>query len=199
MNTIVLGTGNKHKVIEIKEILKGTKLNILTFDDFKKKPRIIENGKTLKENAVIKAKKVSSYYKAWALADDSGLEVKYLKGEPGVYSARWAGRGCTYQDNNKKLLRKLKDIPLYKRKAKFKTVIALTSPNGKSWTVEGSIEGKIGFSLKGKNGFGYDPLFVPEGFKKTFAELSSFTKNRISHRSNALKKMNKLINKVLNN
>ena len=190
---IVLATRNKHKVAEISSILKGLKVKITTLEDFKDAPEVEEDGKTLETNAVKKARTIALHLGKWALADDTGLEVEYLDGEPGVYSARWAGPGCSYSDNNRKLLRKLKGVPRVRRKADFRCVIALSSPVGKVFTVEGSIAGIIAESEKGSKGFGYDPLFVVPGMGKTFSELPSNIKNTISHRARALKKARRLI------
>ena len=129
----------------------------------------------------------------WALADDTGLEVDCLKGEPGVYSARWAGINCSYADNNKKLLKELAGVPKSKRKAAFKCVIALSSPKGRVRCVEGRINGIIAEKEMGSKGFGYDPLFVVPEYGKSFAQLGSTIKNVISHRARALKKAKKLI------
>ncbi|MCB4792691.1 MAG: XTP/dITP diphosphatase [Elusimicrobia bacterium] len=199
MREIVLSTRNKHKIKEICQILEDTKIKIVSLNNFKRLPRIIEDGKTLKENAVKKAVIIAKRLEKWTLADDSGLEVDHLDGEPGVYSARWAGKDCSYCDNNRKLLKLLRDVPKNKRKADFKCVIALSNPKGKTWTVEGKIKGYIAKKTKGINGFGYDPLFVVPRYKKTFAELSSVIKNRISHRAKALKKTVKLVNKLIVN
>jgi XTP/dITP diphosphohydrolase len=196
---LVLATRNKHKVFEISHILKGLKVRIIPIDDIKRAPEVEEDGDTLKYNASKKARTIALFSGKWALADDTGLEVGYLGGEPGVYSARWAGPGCSYADNNKKLLRKLKGVTGAGRKAAFKCVIALSSPAGKVLTVEGKIAGSIAESEKGAKGFGYDPLFIVPALKRTFAELPIGIKNKISHRARALKKARKLILKQIKN
>lgn len=198
MKEIVLATGNKHKVKEIKDILKEMPLKVLSIADFKNVPEVVEDGATLEDNAVKKAKTAALFLKKWVLSDDTGLEVEYLNGEPGVYSARWAGPGCSYEDNNKKLLNMLKDVPEKKRKACFKCVIAISDPEGRVITAEGKIDGIISTEISGTNGFGYDPLFFVPSQKKTFAELSSEVKNKISHRANALIEAKKIILKLIN-
>jgi XTP/dITP diphosphohydrolase len=193
MKEIILATGNKHKVEEITELLKGVPVRILPLTEFKNPPCVVEDGKTLEENAAKKARVIAKRFKKWALADDTGLEVAYLDGAPGVYSARWAGEGCAYEDNNRKLLSLLEGVACSKRKARFRSVIALSDEKGKVWTVEGTIAGTIAERARGKNGFGYDPLFFVPACGKTFAELGALTKNRISHRGKALRKAKKLI------
>lgn len=194
---LVLATRNRHKVAEISSILKGAGVRIVSLEDFKGAPEVVEDGKTLKANAVKKARAIALYCKQWALADDTGLEVSRLGGEPGVYSARWAGEGCSYDDNNKKLLAELDGVSKTKRGADFKCVIALSSPSGKVKCVEGQINGFIAFKEKGAKGFGYDPLFVVPKYGKSFAQLSSLIKNKISHRARALKKAKILIKQML--
>ncbi|HAX61547.1 MAG TPA: Non-canonical purine NTP pyrophosphatase [Elusimicrobia bacterium] len=186
---IVLATQNKDKIREIKKIL-GEKFEIVKLKKF---PKIIEDGKTLEENAIKKAKAIFRITGITTLADDSGLEVKALGGRPGVYSARFAGKNCTYLDNNKKLLKLLKNVPYKKRKAKFRTVVAIIFPDGRIKTTEGSVSGYITTEPKGSNGFGYDPIFYYPKLKKTFAQLTTAQKNRISHRAIAFKKAKKML------
>lgn len=186
---IALATNNKNKIREIKRIL-GKNFKLVQLYKF---PKIIENGKTLEENAIKKAKAIFKITGITTLSDDSGLEVKALGGRPGVYSARFAGKNCTYLDNNKKLLKLLKNVPYKKRKAKFRTVVAIIFPDGKIKTTEGSVSGYIATEPKGSNGFGYDPVFYYPKLKKTFAQLTTVQKNRISHRAIAFKKAKKLL------
>ncbi|MFH1540301.1 MAG: XTP/dITP diphosphatase [Elusimicrobiota bacterium] len=186
---IVLATQNKDKIKEIEKILG----NQFTIIKLKKFPDITEDGETLKENAIKKAKAIFEITKITTLADDSGLEVKALKGKPGVRSARFAGENCSYADNNKKLLKLLKNVPYKKRKAKFRTVVAIIFPNGRIKTTEGSVSGYITVETKGKNGFGYDPIFYYPKLKKTFSQLTTAQKNEISHRAIAFKKAKKII------
>jgi len=193
MEKIVLATNNFDKVKEIKQELHGLKIKILTLKDFKKIPKAREDGKTLEENAIKKAKQVFKRIGIMSLADDSGLEVEALGGKPGVYSSRFAGSGCTYNDNNLKLLKLLGDLPVSKRRARFKCVIAIVYSDGTIKTAAGVCNGSISFEAKGNAGFGYDPVFIPSGFKKTFAQLGLKTKNRISHRARAILKAKKIL------
>ncbi len=194
---LVVATRNKDKLREIKALLKGLPVKALSLDAFKGVPEVRENGKTLEDNAKKKAVQISKLLKKFVVADDSGLEVEYLDGDPGVYSARFSGKGATYKSNNEKLLRLLKDIPLAKRKACFKCVIALADKGKIIGIAEGRCGGKIDFESKGDNGFGYDPLFIPDGFKKTFAQMSPAQKNKISHRSIAMTGAKKIISRYL--
>lgn len=183
---IVLATNNKHKIREIKSILSDLEnIEILDLTQFPEIPTIIENGKTIEENAIIKAKAVFEFTKIISLADDTGLFVDYLLGKPGVYSSRYAGENVTYKDNNKKLLFELKGVPPRKRTARFKCCVAVYGDNLLK-TFIGTTEGKILFSELGTNGFGYDPLFLPDGYNKTYAQMSEEEKNKVSHRYKAL-------------
>ena len=185
----IIATRNTHKLEEIRSILNFQGLEICSALDFPDIPDTIEDRDTLEGNAIKKAQELCDATGLMALADDSGLEVEALDGAPGVYSARYAGEPCSYEDNNTKLLRELSGKE--NRRARFRTVIALARPGEKPLTVEGICEGKIIEKLRGKNGFGYDPLFVPDGFSETFAELPAETKNKISHRAQALAQVSK--------
>jgi XTP/dITP diphosphohydrolase len=195
---MVLTTNNKHKVREISAILKkaGLGIKILILDDFPKRKAVVENKPTIEGNAIKKAKEVAKQTKCLALADDTGLFIKALKGAPGVYSARFAGRGCTFMDNNKKVLRLMKNIPFSKRQAVFRSIAALATPQGKVAIAEGRIHGKIVIHCAGTDGFGYDPIFWVPKYKKTFAEMGLVLKNRISHRALAFKKVPTLLKKI---
>ncbi|MBM7624846.1 XTP/dITP diphosphatase [Sporohalobacter salinus] len=193
MSRIFLATGNKGKVKEIKDLLVGLDVEIMTTFDLGEAPEVVEDGVTLEENAIKKARELADYTELLTIADDTGLLVDALDGRPGVYSARYAGKDATYADNNRKLLSELSDIPLGKRTARFKTVMALVKPTGEIKTVEGICEGKIGFEAKGEQGFGYDPLFIPQGYSSTFAEMESELKNQISHRAKALNKLKEVL------
>ncbi len=182
---LVIATRNKHKLEEIHAIFNFKKLEVLSAFDFPEIPDVVEDGDTLEANAIMKAVALAKATSCWAIADDSGLEVAALGGAPGVYSARYAGEECSYSANNRKLLKDLADKD--NRSARFRTVVALSDPGGKVETVEGTCPGCITEELRGSNGFGYDPLFVPDGYSETFAELTADVKNRISHRANALK------------
>lgn len=184
---VVLSSGNKHKISEIKNILKDMPFEVVSKDDLGYKEfEVEEDGETLEENAFKKAKELHKLVKEIVIADDTGLFVDALNGEPGVYSARYAGEAASYDDNNKLLLSKLKDVPLEKRTAYFKTVIAIIFKDGSKMTAEGTVYGKIDFQERGQNGFGYDPLFIVEDTGKTFAEMNDEDKNKISHRARAL-------------
>ncbi|MDR2644500.1 MAG: XTP/dITP diphosphatase [Endomicrobium sp.] len=190
---IILATGNKHKVQEMKEILKDLGIKFTPMISFPQYPNTEEDGKTLEENAIKKARETAKFFGKWTLADDSGLEVDYLDGAPGVYSARYAGEKCLYEDNNNKLLKVLDGVVLEKRTAKFRTVIAISSPDGKINLAEGKIFGIINLQSLGSNGFGYDPVFYVPEYGKTFAELSTDIRNSISHRAIALQKVKEII------
>ncbi|MCC7299593.1 MAG: XTP/dITP diphosphatase [Verrucomicrobia bacterium] len=181
---LVIATRNPHKLEEIHAIFNFQGLDVCSAFDFPEIPDVIEDGDTLEANAIKKAVEICRATGLPALADDSGLEVEVLNGAPGVYSARWSGEGCSYHDNNLKLLRELAGKE--NRRAQFRTVIALALPGQNPQTVEGSVQGWIIETPRGSQGFGYDPLFVPAGYNQTFAELSSEVKNKISHRARAL-------------
>jgi len=190
---IIIATGNKHKVAEISAILKDLNINVIPMTSFSSYPKTVEDGVTLEENASKKAKEAAEFFKQWVIADDTGLEVDFLNGDPGVYSARYAGENCTYDDNNNKLLGNLKGVPDEKRTAQFRCVIAVSSPDGEISLADGQIFGIISNSLAGVNGFGYDPVFFVPEYNKTFAELDADIKNKISHRAKALQEAKKII------
>ncbi|HRU39215.1 MAG TPA: RdgB/HAM1 family non-canonical purine NTP pyrophosphatase [Candidatus Goldiibacteriota bacterium] len=193
MLRIVIASNNKNKVREISDILKG-KAEALSLEDAGFKGDIEETGETLAENALIKARTVAKKVKnAIIMADDTGLEVDYLAKAPGVYSARFAGPGCTYDDNNKKLLRLLRGVPAGQRQAVFRTVVAVVFPDKTEALAEGRIKGQIATRQKGKNGFGYDPVFFIPSHKRTYAEMDLREKNMVSHRQKAVKNALKLI------
>ena len=181
---LVISTRNPHKLREIKEIFSAPSIELLSALDFPEVPDVIEDGKTLEENARKKAMALAAATGFWALGDDTGLEVGALGGEPGVFSARYAGTPVNYSANNEKLLAALKNIA--DRRAQFRCVLALASPSGFVETVDGVCPGTIATQLRGAHGFGYDPLFIPTGCSQTFAEMPSALKNKISHRAKAL-------------
>ncbi|MBU4310520.1 XTP/dITP diphosphatase [bacterium] len=191
---IVLATRNLKKVKEIREILKRLDVEFLFLKDFPEIKEIEEKGKTFSENATLKARKVTHLTKKITLADDSGLEVDALGGRPGIYSARFARND---RERNRKLLRLLKNVPASKRGATFRCAVAIAWPNGKIRVLEGKYQGKIAFKERGKEGFGFDPVFIAPRYDKTFAELGLKKKNRISHRSQAFRKAKKLLKKML--
>lgn len=186
--SIVLATRNQNKLNELRAILGSIldKVEIKTLKDFPGIPDVDETEPTLKGNALKKARAVYQATGLPTLADDSGLEVFYLAKRPGVLSSRYAGPGATDEQNNKKLLAELKGVPPRRRNAQFRCVIAFVGA-GCERIAEGICLGRIAESPRGTGGFGYDPLFIPEGFDQTFAELPAEVKNRISHRSRALR------------
>ena len=200
MTDIILATRNKNKVKEIKMLLADLPVNVISLSELKREvPKIIEDGNTFEENAIKKAVTISKISKKITLADDSGLEVDSLEGKPGIYSARFAGGYATDRDNNLKLLEHLKGISEDKRTAQFKCVIAIANDKSVLKVVEGICKGHIGFSEKGINGFGYDPIFICQDYNKTFAELELKIKNKISHRAKALEKAKLVLEEILFN
>lgn len=194
---VVVSTRNKNKFREISKILSDSKIKAVSLNEFPRLPKVKENGETFAENACKKALKIARITKRLTIADDSGLEVDMLHGAPGVYSARFSGVRATDQSNNKKLLKMLEGIPMQKRRAKFVCCVAIADANGLVDVLKGMCRGKIAKEQKGKNGFGYDSLFIAVKFKKTFAELSPKVKNKISHRAKAFSKAKKVILKYI--
>jgi XTP/dITP diphosphohydrolase len=192
---LIVATKNKKKLKEIKTILKSLGLRISSLADYGALPKIIENGKTFKDNAVKKAVKIAKATGKLTMGEDSGLCVDSLSGAPGVYSARFSGKNKSDAQNNLKLLKLLQEIPLNKRKARYCCAVALADEDGLIEVVEGKCNGLIGFELKGRSGFGYDPLFVIPKYKKTFAELGEKIKHTMSHRYHALRKAKIIIKK----
>lgn len=185
--TLVLATRNPGKIAEIKALLPGVRVRPAA--SFPGCPEPEETGRTFVENALIKARTVARFTERTTLADDSGLEVDALDGAPGVRSARYAGEDATDQENIHRLLDALSGIPDADRTARFRCVMAVVVPDGRAWTEEGVCEGRIIREPLGESGFGYDPLFVPAGYANTFGELDATIKNRISHRSKALRRI----------
>ncbi|MCB9090158.1 MAG: RdgB/HAM1 family non-canonical purine NTP pyrophosphatase [Calditrichae bacterium] len=180
--TVVLATRNAHKLREIAEILAEAPVVMRSLEDYPQIPEIAETAETFAGNALIKAREVFAQTGCWTLSDDSGLEVDALQGAPGVYSARYAGEDKDPAANNAKLLAALQEVPDAARGAQFRCVVAIKGPEVEK-IVEGVVRGRIIRELRGSAGFGYDPLFIPEGFQETYAELGAETKNRISHRA----------------
>tara|TARA_B100000586_G_C19985863_1_gene374083 strand:- start:135 stop:725 length:591 start_codon:yes stop_codon:yes gene_type:complete len=193
---IILATHNRDKEKELQNSLQGINVEICSLFDFPEIGDIEETGTTLLENSLLKARTVFDITGIPTIADDTGLEVDFLDGAPGVYSARYAGNNVSYQDNVNKLLIELDGVPREKRKAKFRTVVTYIDKNDELWT-EGHIDGIISESIIGDGGFGYDPIFFVPHIGKTFAELSSAEKNKISHRGIALQKLRKILINVL--
>ena len=189
---IILATHNMDKCAEMESIMRQISVELLTLNEYPEIGEIIENGKTLLENALIKARTVHKLVNLPALADDTGLEVDILNGQPGIYSARYAGEKCSYSDNVNKLLQEMDNISSDKRIAHFCTAIAYVDDN-MELTTEGTVQGLITDKRKGIDGFGYDPVFYVPNMKKTYAEMSMYEKNQISHRGIAIKNMQKLL------
>ncbi len=190
---LILATHNRGKVTEFKEMLADLPVEILSLADFPKIPPVAEDGSTFEENAICKAETICRLTGGMALADDSGLEVEYLSGRPGVHSARFAGEQASDAENNAMLLELMEKAPPERREARFTCVIALAQPGHSVATVEGHCKGSIATAPKGTKGFGYDPLFIPEGEKRTFAEMGRESKSRISHRGQALQKAKEIL------
>jgi len=193
---IILATHNRDKEKELQKSLEGLNVEICSLFDFPNIGEIEETGTTLLENSLLKARTVFDITGIPTIADDTGLEVDYLDGAPGVYSARYAGNNVSYQDNVDKLLIELDGVPHERRTARFRTVVTYIDKNEELWT-EGYIDGIISETIIGDRGFGYDPLFFVPHKGKTFAELSSDEKNKISHRGIALQKLRKILINVL--
>ena len=193
---VVLATRNKDKIREVKQVLNGLNIDVLMLDQFPDVPEVIEDGATIKANALKKAKIVFESTQLLALADDTGLEVDYLKGQPGVYSSRFAGEDATYDDNCRKLLSLMEGVPWEQRTARFRCVIAIVGP-GIEKLVQGTCEGFIIDEKRGKQGFGYDPLFYVPQYNQTFAEMPLALKNEISHRGVALKQGRKILQQMI--
>ena len=181
---ILIASRNAHKIQEIREIFDLPGVEWVSTAAFPELADVVEDGDTFEANAIKKAVELATATGLWALADDSGLEVAALGNAPGVYSARYAGEPCSHANNNAKLLRELDGKA--DRSARFRCVAALSDPSGRVETVSGSCPGRIIEHLRGAQGFGYDPLFVPDGFDQTFAEMGSEQKNRLSHRGRAM-------------
>ena len=194
---LILATHNEGKTVEMQYALSHLPIEIVTLNEFPNIGDIPETGTTLLENAFIKAETVFEETGIPTLADDTGLEIDALNGEPGVYSARYAGENATFEENCSKVIAKLKGVDTNKRNAKFRTVIAYVTKDEKIHC-EGSVDGRILDKKIGANGFGYDPIFYYPGLKKTFAELKKGEKNSISHRGKALRNFSKLLEKQIN-
>lgn len=195
---IIFATGNADKMREIRMIMADLGLEILSMKEAGIAVDIVEDGKTFEENAMIKATTIADELKkrgehAVVLADDSGLEIDYLNKEPGIYSARYMGEDTSYTVKNANLIQRLEGVPDEKRTARFVCAIAAAFSDGRSFVTRGTIEGRIGYEEKGKNGFGYDPIFYLPEYDMYSAELAPEEKNRISHRGKALQEMNRIL------
>ncbi|PHX89919.1 MAG: non-canonical purine NTP pyrophosphatase [Nitrospirae bacterium] len=185
MRELVLATRNRHKVEELVALLGGLGIRIRTLDEFPHAPEVVEDGITCEANAVKKARAIAEFTGLPAVADDTGLEVDALGGRPGVYAARYAGEGATYEDNCQKLLQELAGVPRERRTARFLTVAAIALPSDEVKVAQGLLDGVIAEEASGTLGFGYDSLFFVPELGKTLAQLSADHKNRISHRAKA--------------
>ncbi|OOM79676.1 XTP/dITP diphosphatase [Clostridium sp. BL-8] len=203
MKRLILASNNKKKIKEMKEILKELDIEVKSLEDENIDIDVVEDGKSFEENAKKKAKEIYEYLlkrgdeNFIVLADDSGLSVDYLGGEPGIYSARYAGEHGNDKKNNEKLLNNLKGISMENRSAKFICQLAMFTDKGEYFSVLGDVKGYIIEELQGEGGFGYDPLFFYEPLNKTFGELSPEEKNEISHRGLALKELKKILYKLV--
>jgi len=192
MTKLILATRNKHKAQELQTLLGDLNLEILTLNDVSPELILREDGNTFEANALQKASTVYNHTKLLTLADDSGLEVFFLNGRPGVFSARYAGVNATDEMNNRKLLMEMRAVAPRRRRAQFRSVLALVGKGIEELT-EGICTGMLGETPRGTNGFGYDPIFIPAGFTKTYAELNAEEKNLISHRARSLAKMKEVL------
>ncbi|AWK50615.1 non-canonical purine NTP pyrophosphatase [Clostridium beijerinckii] len=203
MKRLILASNNKKKIKEMKEILKELHIEVKSLENENINIDVVEDGKTFEENAKKKAKEICEFLlkrgdnNFIVLADDSGLEVDYLNGEPGIYSARYAGEHGNDTKNNEKLLKSLSEVHKKNRGAKFVCQLALFTDQGEYFKVTGAVNGYIVEELHGEGGFGYDPLFLYEPLNKTFAQLTSEEKNEISHRGVALKELKRIIREFL--
>lgn len=194
---LIFATGNEGKMKEIRMILEDMGMEILSLKDADFRGDIEENGTTFEQNAIIKAKAVMEQTGELVLADDSGLEIDYLGGEPGVYSARYLGEDTSYRIKNQNLIDRLEGVPDGQRTARFVCVIAAALPDGRILTTRGTIEGIIGYEERGEGGFGYDPIFFLPEYGLSTAELSMDQKNELSHRGKALRAMKEELKKAL--
>ncbi len=198
MKQIVLATKNKGKIKEFSRLLADVEVEIMGMDSFPHIVPVEETGATFAENAILKAKQVAEETGLIAIADDSGLAVDCLDGAPGVYSARYAGEHGDDGANNHKLLEIMKNIPAERRQGRFHCAIAISLPGGQKTTVvEDVCQGSIAYKEEGDNGFGYDPLFIPDGFKKTMGQMEEDEKNKISHRAKAVAKAVAILKKLI--
>jgi XTP/dITP diphosphohydrolase len=195
MTKIIFATGNKDKMREIREIMADMDVEITSMKEEGIDPDITEDGATFEENALIKARAVAQYTDAIVLADDSGLEIDYLNKEPGIYSARYLGEDTSYTIKNQALLDRLEGVEQEKRTARFVCAIAAVLPDKSELVTRQTMEGRIGYAPEGENGFGYDPIFYPEGYDCSSAVLSPEQKNEISHRGKGLRAMKELLKK----
>ncbi|NLM13676.1 MAG: XTP/dITP diphosphatase [Epulopiscium sp.] len=189
MKRIIFATKNKGKIAEINDIMKDLNVEVVSMEEAGIHMDIVEDGTTFEENAIIKVKEIMKITDDIVMADDSGLEIDFLNKAPGVHSARFEGENTPYDIKNNKILNMLSGVPDEKRTARFVCVIAAGFPGGEIITTKGTIEGRIGYEIKGENGFGYDPIFYVPEYDMTTAQMPRDLKNKISHRAKALEKM----------
>jgi XTP/dITP diphosphohydrolase len=194
MKQIVLATNNRNKFNEMVEALGRTGIHFSPAWSYPGAPEVAEDGESLEDNSLKKARALCEFTNLPALSDDTGLFVDALQGRPGIFAARYAGENCTYEDNVRKMLLELSGVPWEKRMALFRTIITIYYPDGHYDQVAGEVFGKITLVPKGEKGFGYDPIFLPAGQERVFAELTLEEKNRISHRGKALRAACSLLN-----
>lgn len=187
--TLLIGSGNHGKAAELAHLLQDTPWEVRTLRDFPSVPEPEETETTFEGNALLKARYYGRSLGVACVADDSGIEVDALDGAPGVYSARYAGGNCSYDDNNRKLLAALKDVPPAGRRARFVCYAAFVDLDGAEHVESGTVEGMVASEPRGSKGFGYDPIFIPSGFEQTFGELNPLVKSGVSHRGEAFRKM----------
>ena len=193
---LVLATRNRHKVEELVALLGGLGITIHSLDEFPGAPDVVEDGETCEANSVKKARAIAEFTGLPAVADDTGLEVDALDGRPGVYAARYAGEGATYEDNCRKLLQELAGVPRERRTARFLTVAAIAIPSGGVRVTQGILQGMIAEEASGALGFGYDPVFVVPELGETLAQLPAEQKNTISHRAKAFIQVRELLQEM---
>ena len=199
MKKLIFATGNENKMKEIRMILADCGYEIQSMKEAGIDIDIVEDGKTFEENAIIKAEAIRNVANCLVLADDSGLEVDYLDKAPGIYSARFMGEDTSYRIKNKAIIDKLEGVPDSERTARFVCAIAVAFPDGQTKVIRGTMEGIIGYEIKGENGFGYDPIFFLPDRGVSTAELSPEEKNEISHRGNALRLIKEVIDENSDN
>ncbi|MBF0571808.1 MAG: RdgB/HAM1 family non-canonical purine NTP pyrophosphatase [Candidatus Omnitrophica bacterium] len=197
MKELIVASRNKGKVAEIKELLAGLPFKVTSLLDYPDIPDIVEDGRTYRANALKKARETALATGKMAMSDDSGIEVRALSNAPGIYSSRFAGKGASEKARNKKLFAMLKGVPMHKRQARYRCVIALVNAKGQELgVVQGTCSGYVTTRDMGENGFGFDPLFLLKRYNKTFGQLPAALKARISHRARALKKFRVLLGEV---
>lgn len=197
MIKVIFATQNKGKIKEIREIMQDMDIDIITMEEAGINIQVIEDGKTFEENAIKKAEEIMKISGAIVLADDSGLEIDYFNGKPGVYSARYLGENTPYEEKNAIILDQMKDVSEEKRGARFICVIAAAFPNRETIITKGIMEGIVGYEPIGTGGFGYDPIFYMEEFGTSTANIPAEVKNKISHRGKALKQMKTELKRIL--